>query len=108
MLSVLRVITSSTLNESPSEKEGKYNVSLWVCGEHLPSMKVPPKRKGNLKLWWMLRSRASLNESPSEKEGKYSTPEDILKLEPALNESPSEKEGKFGHLQARLQTRCPQ
>ena len=35
------------LNESPSEKEGKYPV---LPGVHLhvrPSMKVPPKRKGN-------------------------------------------------------------
>ena len=39
---------SGTLNESPSEKEGK------LCGYPVrqscrnPSMKVPPKRKGNL------------------------------------------------------------
>ena len=36
------------LNESPSEKEGKFdffkNIQDWNCD---PSMKVPPKRKGN-------------------------------------------------------------
>ena len=38
---------SQTLNESPSEKEGKY---LFLASPGLngaPSMKVPPKRKGN-------------------------------------------------------------
>ena len=36
-----------------------------------PSMKVPPKRKGNPALaGGLLHSVAALNESPSEKEGK--------------------------------------
>ena len=36
-----------TLNESPSEKEGKYRgiTNFKLFGS--PSMKVPPKRKGN-------------------------------------------------------------
>ena len=42
--------TSPTLNESPSEKEGKFRLGA-VGGEYLPP----------------------LNESPSEKEGKYSS-----------------------------------
>ena len=41
-------IQVTTLNESPSEKEGKFALKP---GHHLaialPSMKVPPKRKGN-------------------------------------------------------------
>ena len=40
-------ILPQTLNESPSEKEGK---SIFHLSEHPirpPSMKVPPKRKGN-------------------------------------------------------------
>ena len=60
------------------------------------SMKVPPKRKGNISTSGEPTSEGGLNESPSEKEGKF---ED---LEAAgtpsfgrLNESPSEKEGKF-------------
>ena len=65
--------TMPALNESPSEKEGKsfWRVCYWL--RQKPSMKVPPKRKGNglefatrfvVRMW-------ALNESPSEKEGKY-------------------------------------
>ena len=36
-----------TLNESPSEKEGKYFFLLIPHFAPIPSMKVPPKRKGN-------------------------------------------------------------
>ena len=35
------------LNESPSEKEGKYTEDEEAVVETDPSMKVPPKRKGN-------------------------------------------------------------
>ena len=35
------------LNESPSEKEGKSDVEVENAAEEEPSMKVPPKRKGN-------------------------------------------------------------
>ena len=42
----------AALNESPSEKEGKYGdfnaLYRWL---EEPSMKVPPKRKGNLALY---------------------------------------------------------
>ena len=86
-----------TLNESPSEKEGKSTAIMAaarngpppsmkvppkrkgngirepvtvICSP--PSMKVPPKRKGNAFLDGIARmGRASLNESPSEKEGKF-------------------------------------
>ena len=38
----------SALNESPSEKEGKYPTHSVVARRmRRPSMKVPPKRKGN-------------------------------------------------------------
>ncbi|WP_210401025.1 hypothetical protein, partial [Rothia sp. HMSC064F07] len=37
------------LNESPSEKEGKWaTVNKAECMAFYPSMKVPPKRKGNV------------------------------------------------------------
>ena len=36
----------------------------------IPSMKVPPKRKGNADGTGQSRESPSLNESPSEKEGK--------------------------------------
>ena len=70
---------------------------LNVVGEGFPSMKVPPKRKGNryqnLLSYWIF----PLNESPSEKEGKCgdggSAGDWHVPL--PLNESPSEKEGKF-------------
>ena len=61
-----------------------------------PSMKVPPKRKGNIRINRGREQNVSaLNESPSEKEGKcagYHPPQDRSR---ALNESPSEKEGKY-------------
>ncbi len=36
------------LNESPSEKEGKFRFFDEFIRRNKPSMKVPPKRKGNL------------------------------------------------------------
>ena len=60
------------LNESPSEKEGKYlqrKRFRRIVGA--PSMKVPPKRKGNAQPEPRKEKPVSaLNESPSEKEGK--------------------------------------
>ena len=35
------------LNESPSEKEGKSAKKSSISAPFWPSMKVPPKRKGN-------------------------------------------------------------
>ena len=61
-----------SLNESPSEKEGK----CWVWVEE-----------------W-LGERWSLNESPSEKEGKSVAGYRCRRCVACLNESPSEKEGK--------------
>ena len=60
-----------------------------------PSMKVPPKRKGNLVTGnlhhWVM---SALNESPSEKEGKSWIRFRGDPVLTPLNESPSEKEGK--------------
>ena len=42
-----RSYDSRTLNESPSEKEGKLIHELSHGAKPCPSMKVPPKRKGN-------------------------------------------------------------
>ena len=59
------------LNESPSEKEGKHvNTRAGGLRYPRPSMKVPPKRKGNPFFCVRASARSSLNESPSEKEGK--------------------------------------
>ena len=66
-----------------------------LVGSTFPSMKVPPKRKGNKILRKTLSPQlVTLNESPSEKEGK-SQPGCYFPCHAlALNESPSEKEGK--------------
>ena len=85
-----------SLNESPSEKEGKCGFSLLRL-THLiyASMKVPPKRKGNRhRTVPGLGLVASLNESPSEKEGKWRPARRLPVAALCLNESPSEKEGK--------------
>ena len=61
------------LNESPSEKEGKYSRTGQQQGQ-----------------------TPSLNESPSEKEGKSCALRvSTVNFVSSLNESPSEKEGKF-------------
>ena len=39
--------TRPSLNESPSEKEGKFSKLRNLVAKHSASMKVPPKRKGN-------------------------------------------------------------
>ena len=60
-------------------------------------MKVPPKRKGNIRpLQNLPILTIALNESPSEKEGKYHQVQQNADLNTTLNESPSEKEGKWG------------
>ena len=60
-----------SLNESPSEKEGKYLGAVTIPNNELASMKVPPKRKGNsATAGSRILPASSLNESPSEKEGK--------------------------------------
>ena len=60
-----------------------------------PSMKVPPKRKGNAGGANCRTFTHTLNESPSEKEGKFTAPVVRVRCAAALNESPSEKEGKI-------------
>ena len=64
---------------------------------NVASMKVPPKRKGNLRARSLLMPPECLNESPSEKEGKcHPRPDPYPRAFRGLNESPSEKEGKLG------------
>ena len=67
-----RVVLNRGLNESPSEKEGKFGRERGrEGGSPAASMKALPKRKGNPAA---PHARAAalpcLNESPSEKEGK--------------------------------------
>ena len=71
MLQVKLMPCAQTLNESPSEKEGKCLCYRAYPRWYRPSMKVPPKRKGNARLSRRTAAvSASLNESPSQKEGK--------------------------------------
>ena len=58
------------LNESPSEKEGKYPLARRHAMNSIASMKALPKRKGNGRGWSVQKTPRSLNESPSQKEGK--------------------------------------
>ena len=85
-----------SLNESPSEKEGKSFSRHSKLHSERASMKVPPKRKGNpCAAVLSLRDFGCLNESPSEKEGKSEQMgPDFSTISDCLNESPSEKEGK--------------
>ena len=82
-----------TLNESPSEKEGKCSFLLRVAGGRPPSMKVPPKRKGNTMICHRGGDkRATLNESPSEKEGKSThTPTTTTTKSPSMKVPPNRK-----------------
>ena len=83
------------LNESPSEKEGKFSHTPTGYPPPAASMKVPPKRKGNYReLSSQGEDGTCLNESPSEKEGKLKEPAVLSSHLRGLNESPSEKEGK--------------
>ena len=87
--------TPRRLNESPSQKEGKYFCFHRHAHSVDASMKAPPKRKGNLR--WLVRAcsaNLTLNESPSEKEGKLPAHAPCHAEAGSLNESPSEKEGK--------------
>ena len=62
---------STSLNESPSEKEGKFASYTRGKPANQASMKALPKRKGNAQNpSQIFVALAGLNESPSEKEGK--------------------------------------
>ena len=71
-MSRLRAVRVSSLNESPSQKEGKFrHIGGPVTEPGETSMKALPRRKGNAALLLQLvQHEACLNESPSKKEGK--------------------------------------
>ena len=48
LAAVTATLEGRRLNESPSEKEGKWNNLVRLLPQLLASMKVPPKRKGNV------------------------------------------------------------
>ena len=49
-----------SLNESPSEKEGKSYTFRTSESKEEPSMKVPPKRKGNVHVWTSFHCECTL------------------------------------------------
>ena len=63
-----------SLNESPSQKEGKCPPRTGWVASPPASMKALPKRKGNIQSEPSRSRHHRLNESPSEKEGKYVSP----------------------------------
>ena len=91
----VRAHLNGGLNESPSQKEGKFAELMGALEGYLASMKALPKRKGNANLDEHGDDRGdSLNESPSQKEGKSSLFASPALDTASLNESPSQKEGK--------------
>ena len=67
-----------------------------------PSMKVPPKRKGNPQRRRVAHLRCSPSmKVPPKRKGNTLSAQLAPAILEALNESPSEKEGKFGHSCAR-------
>ena len=83
-----------TLNESPSEKEGKFTGTIKALSVD-PLNESPSEKEGKwLKNLVMVSFLCTLNESPSEKEGKCLSAPNLANGLSALNESPSEKEGK--------------
>ena len=82
------------LNESPSQKEGKWNTSFVPAFNEGASMKALPKRKGNLR--WLVRAcsaNLTLNESPSEKEGKSRLRGFDRLVPPASMKAPPKRKG---------------
>ena len=64
-------LTALRLNESPSQKEGKFFRAALFLASPYASMKALPNRKGNLNLTQpRVYVGVRLNESPSQKEGK--------------------------------------
>ena len=86
----------ASLNESPSEKEGKCPRGHRGAASHPNPLNESPSVKEGIFQFSLLSHflHITLNESPSEKEGKFSPAALARRCWRALNESPSEKEGK--------------
>ena len=99
-------LLQATLNESPSEKEGKCEYEeLREFYHATPSMKVPPKRKGNndSDLSVIDEMLTPSMKVPPKRKGNSTVPRASLHGGFALNESPSEKEGKYvNHAEERI------
>ena len=85
-----------SLNESPSQKEGKSPIARPPLDSVTPpSMKVPPKRKGNANFSARpFRLKFPSMKVPPKRKGNLHLPGEGYLPYRSLNESPSEKEGK--------------
>lgn len=87
---------SQPLNESPSEKEGKYHCGgLATAAAASASMKVSVRKRRNCCFQGLSHphARASMKALPTRK-GNKTAAGLTLRDKPGLNESPPEKEGK--------------
>ena len=90
-----RDLNNLPLNESPSEKEGKLAIHPDGWAVLKPSMKVPPKRKGNpLGLTDFSDMKNPSMKVPPKRKGNPGESPEVFYYDYPLNESPSEKEGK--------------
>ena len=73
-----------SLNESPSEKEGKLEALGFLLIVWFPSMKVPPKRKGNLVVvaGGYAGNGPSMKVPPKRKGNEHTSDEELAKYVP--------------------------
>ena len=94
MLDAPGAVMATSLNESPSEKEGKSVLPRQRREPGRASMKVPPKRKGNaVRAGRRLVYIGASMKVPPKRKGNAGCAENQSAAQ-SLNESPSEKEGK--------------
>ena len=90
------VVHLASMKVPPKRKGNLHTRPPHPLDYSIASMKVPPKRKGNASgAASRVGQAVRLNESPSEKEGKSRNPLMRTWVFTGLNESPSEKEGKW-------------
>lgn len=87
---------STSLNESSSEKKGKFTFCLGVgAGPVHASMKAPTSRQGNLNREAIAGALALTSmKAPPKRQGKVEMSTRFLRYGDRLNESPFQKEGK--------------
>ena len=79
----------------PPKRKGNHPVRVGLVLLKLPSMKVPPKRKGNLSPYPRAVRFFTLNESPSEKEGKSPPGANTSPLPKPSMKVPPKRKGNF-------------
>ena len=81
------------LNESPSEKEGKFQSRMALNAISRPSMKVPPKRKGNVNArpGGLAQPRPSMKVPPKRKGNLDAVPDGLHNILPSMKVPPKRK-----------------